>query len=172
MENNNDKVYERGWIYSIRYRSHILYVGSTIDFEDRKRQHKYRCYNLNNPKSNYKIYKIMRSFSNNFDDFEFKIEDILVNIIILDLKKPEDYYMDLLKPIGNDRKVRPEIQIHRSDDMLAYQRDFKNLPDNKEKIKQHRSKPWFCEYCHSSVTTDHKSRHLKTNKHIENFILY
>ena len=134
---NIDQVYERGWIYSIRYGSQVLYVGSTIDYDDRKRHHHDSFSYEKDKHYNYKIYQIMRSISNNFDDFEFKIEDILVNIIKLDLKRPEDYYMNELKPIGNTEKVRPQIQIHSSVDKKAYARELYKIPENKEKIKQY-----------------------------------
>ena len=37
----------------------------------------------------------------------------------------------------------------------------------KSKLK-YSKKPWFCETCEVTILRGHKSRHLKSNKHIKN----
>jgi len=167
-----DKIYEKGYIYSIRFNDQIIYVGSTVNFDGRKKDHKSRYSNPNDKEHNQKKYQIMRSLSKNFDDFEFRLEDVLANIIRLDLKEPENYYKNLLQPIGNTDNIRPEIQIHKSVDLKAYRHELRNIPENKEKIKQHQSKPWYCQFCNNHVTLGHKARHEKTINHLKNFITY
>lgn len=60
--------YSKAIIYTIRT-DDGLYVGSTCDFKDRKRQHKSSIYNENSHNYNYKLYKNIRA-----NDGEYLIE--------------------------------------------------------------------------------------------------
>ena len=48
------------------------YIGSTIDFNNRKRQHKTNCNNKNSKNYNLKVYKFIREH-NGFDSWEFEV---------------------------------------------------------------------------------------------------
>ena len=63
-----EKDYSKGIIYTIRTNDG-LYVGSTVDFKDRKRSHKCCIYNENRHEHNYKLYKNIRA-----NDGEYCIE--------------------------------------------------------------------------------------------------
>ena len=56
--------YSKSIIYTIRSRDSV-YVGSTIDFRSRKKQHKDCIYNENGKNYNIKIYKTIRE--NNYE---------------------------------------------------------------------------------------------------------
>jgi len=60
--------YSNAIIYTIKT-DDGLYVGSTIDFKDRKRVHKCNVYNENNKHYNYKVYQNIRA-----NDGEYRIE--------------------------------------------------------------------------------------------------
>ncbi len=134
-----DYVYDKGFVYSIRDQDdQVLYVGSTVNFKSRKRHHKDNFLYPSLKEYYYQTYEVMRSISSNFDDFIFKIEETCHKVTKLDLKAPENKHKKILNPIGNTQEIRPEIQIHSSDDKNAYKRELYKLPDYKEKIKQYR----------------------------------
>ena len=56
--------YSKSIIYTIRSRDNV-YVGSTIDFRSRKKDHKKCIYNQNQKAYNYKLYKTIRG--NNYE---------------------------------------------------------------------------------------------------------
>ena len=62
-------------IYFIYHDSLLLYVGSTKDFKERKRTHKYNCYSEKRTSCNCKIYQYIRDNNINFDDLEWKVEE-------------------------------------------------------------------------------------------------
>ena len=51
--------YQNGLIYTIKT-DNGLYVGSTIDFTNRKYQHKSKCFNENSKQYNLNVYKNIR----------------------------------------------------------------------------------------------------------------
>lgn len=158
-----DEIHEQGWIYSIRFKKddQIIYVGHSFNLYNRIKSHKSDCYNPDNKKYNQKNYQIMRSLSNNFDDFYFYIEEEVFNITRLDIKYFEDKHKQLLNPCGNTDNIRPEIMIHKSIDPNAYNRELRRIHHD-----------WYCQFCDSISSRDHKARHERTKKHIENFIQY
>jgi hypothetical protein len=58
--------YSKGIIYTIRSRDSV-YVGSTIDFRSRKKDHKSVIYNENSKQYNYKLYKNIRKNNGEWD---------------------------------------------------------------------------------------------------------
>lgn len=160
-----DYIYEKGYIYSIRdQENRVLYVGSTVNFNNRKYKHKTRCYNPNDKKKDYAVYQLMRSISSNFDDFIFKIEETCENITILDLKAPENKHKQLLNPIGNTHMIRPEINVHNSIDSNAYHRELMKQKDMKQKEKLNKTEKISCEICGKVITRQCIARHQRTTK--------
>jgi group I intron endonuclease len=72
------------------------YVGSTSNFEQRKRDHKKDCNNSNRKSYNLKVYKFIRD-NGGFDNFKFEIIEELSCENKQELLERERYYVELLK---------------------------------------------------------------------------
>lgn len=171
--------YDNGYIYTIYHQYNLLYVGSTVDFKVRLSAHKTNCYNVKRPHYNTPIYQYIRS-NGDWNKIEFKIIDVYYNITKQLLNKIEgDYirYFNFDKLLNRDipGRTREEYREDNQDKMKKYYLDNKDEltikhkiynQNNKDKIKANRSRPWTCVICDKTIKTDSKSKHLKSNKHI------
>lgn len=72
-----------------------FYVGSTKDIIQRKKFHKYRCYNQNDINHyNLKVYKYIRNNCDNWCEVSFNILDVYDDISKKFRKDIEQYYID------------------------------------------------------------------------------
>lgn len=187
-----DYVYEKGYVYSIRDPDgQVLYVGSTVNFQQRKWDHKKRFTDEKRYGYNCKIYRLLRSISTNFDDFIWKIEETCENVTHLDLKVPENNHKKNLNPIGNDKNIRDEIMVNETTNRKEYRKQLNMIPEihekkrcenkkwrdqNKNEIKKKMQKYYLknkntlnlrksekinCEFCNKLICRSYKSEHIK-----------
>jgi hypothetical protein len=106
-----------------------IYIGSTKDFNQRKKAHKKCCNNINNPQSNLKIYQIIRNIGG-WDKCEmipieeYECEDKIQALI------REEYWRKEYNANMNT------IKAHRSEEDKI-ELDKKRYESNKEKAKEH-----------------------------------
>jgi len=182
---SNPKIYDKGVVYFCRYNDRVIYVGSTVNFSARLRQHKYDCYNINSNNYNYSMYQYIRE-TDDWDKFEFKIEYTYHNITKKELEKHEAKYIlefgldNLLnccvpgrtpKEYHQDNKVKlNEIsrKYYKNNSERLNKINRKYYLDNEAKIKTFRKKNWYCDICDNTVQIYSKPRHLKNKTHQSN----
>lgn len=120
-----------GCIYVIDcFDTEDLYVGSTTNFDSRKRQHKSNCSNEKCKEYNFKLYQTIREYGN-WDNWAiFSIEE---EIQIDKLKEREQFYIDTLEPSLNKKKALLTKEAKKERDK---ERNKKNYEENKQQIRQ------------------------------------
>ena len=124
-----------------------IYIGSTINFRSRKRQHKECCNNEKSSHYNMKIYNFIRE-NGGWDNWNMiQIKELSCNSK-LELHAEERKTYEELKPTLNTQKPNR---------------------NQKEWDKEHKWKrliPISCE-CGCKITKSHMERHKKTKKHLK-----
>ena len=125
-------------IYKIYYNDVLLYIGSTIDFKKRKREHKSNCYNQNSSNYNLKLYKYIRDNNIVFDeDLIWNFEQ--TNIIDkTEARKLEGKYITELQPLCNNNVAgRSEKEYFKQ--WYEDNRDYKKqwIENNRDYIKEY-----------------------------------
>lgn len=150
------KVEVEGTIYKLFCKTtNDCYVGSTIDFNNRKKQHKQDYYF-----SNSKLYKFIRE-NNGFDNFEYEILEKKTYPGILTMREREREFFELLNPTLNTNCPTRTYVEH-----LQIQRQYRK--NNKDKINEKNKEKVFCKVCDCNVSRGHLSAHKKSKKHIKN----
>jgi len=159
-------------VYKI-YKDYLLYVGSTIDYKRRLRDHRSRCNNKNNKQYKTPLYKIIRE-NGGWDTF--KKEEIETNIQKDKLNEREEYYRIKLNANMNSMKCytglttkeyTKEYYENNKEKLLKNQNEYreKNKQNIKEYMKEYReknkekTKEYMKEY-----RENHKEKCLKTMK--------
>jgi len=123
-----------------------IYVGSTIDFKKRKRDHKYNCYNENGKAYNYLLYKTIRE-NGEWEDFKIeKIEELICGLETALVRENE-----LMKQLNCNLNEKRAIRT--LEEKKQYEKKYKNMKNN-------------CD-CGGSYSTKHRAKHFKTDKHLK-----
>ena len=125
-------------IYCIDSSITEFYIGSSVNFKERKYDHKRNCNNIKRREYNYKVYKFIRN-NGGFDnwDFEILLEPEVENKKELRLKYEAKYQLDL-KPELNviqEGRTPKEWREDNKEELIEYQKEYRE--NNKEKIKQY-----------------------------------
>jgi len=150
------KDYSKGLIYKIVCLDPEItdcYVGSTLNFKQRKAHHKNKCNNPNDKSYNYNVYKFIREHGG-WENFQMlQIEEYPCNTKH-ELALQERFHFENLKATLNSCvPSRPKSEFN----VAYYQK-------NRAKITEWKKQKHTCE-CGSSFTNVGKSRHLKTKTH-------
>jgi len=121
--------YSKSIIYTIRSRDSV-YVGSTIDFRSRKKQHKDCIYNENGKNYNIKIYKTIRGNNHEWDMQPYSQYPCNSK---LELTIEEEKVRQLLKADMNSYSCNSELT--KKEYLKQYREEHKD--ENKEYIKQY-----------------------------------
>jgi len=158
-----------------------VYVGHTTEFTKRKNSHKNRCYNANDKKYNLKIYKIIRE-NEGWDSWSMiEIEKYPCNDKNEACSRERYWYeqlnsnMNTLKPMITKQELKILNKQYKQTDKykaVAKISGKKYREENKEYYQEKNQKmantivtcPCGCTYKGSN----HKARHEKTKRHIEN----
>ena len=151
------------------------YIGSTCDFKERKRQHKYSCNNENSKNYNLKVYIFMRE-NGGWDNFEMieikKYECCSKAELHLEERTQMELYGGKLNTIIPSRTTKE----WREDNKEYYKEWCENnrekikeqckeyRQNNREKIKERQNQKFKCD-CGGKYQYSTKVRHNKTNKH-------
>ena len=185
MTENDINIYNNGKIYTIRCRTdnNLIYVGSTTQpLHKRWYTHKSRLIDSNF--DNYILYKKMKEigkeefyielyenyYSNSKEELNRREGEIIRQIGTLNKlvagRTPQEYYQDHKDEKRLYEKKYLSIPENR-DKRNEYQKQYKkdNYEKNKEHNKEKRSQPFLCE-CGCTIQVQEKTRHRKTQKHI------
>jgi len=131
-----------------------IYIGSTVNFRNRKWSHKSSCNNINHRSYNFKVYQFIREHGGWENWTMILIETVNCNTK-LELHKIERKYIEELKPLLN--KDIP------SRDTKESNKEYRE--NNKEKLSEKRKEKITCE-CGCIVAKSSLTRHKKNKKHI------
>ena len=137
-----------------------IYVGSTKNFNKRKKSHKYA---LNNQKlSHMKEYRIINE-NKGWDNWTMIILETRLCESKAEAVEIERRYYDELNANAMN-SIRPMCTI---EELKEYQAEYKKLhrTANKEKIAARQSEKIHCEACNCYNSRCHISRHNKSPKH-------
>ena len=174
--------YSKSIIYTIRSRDNV-YVGSTIDFRSRKKEHKGCIYNENGKKKKYnrKIYKTIRGNNHEWDMQPYSQYPCNSKI---QLRIEEERVRQLLKADLNmcacssgcsrNEYVKQYTEQHK-DNRKQYYEENKNeiseqkkqyYEEHKDEINEKRRQKVTCE-CGCIVTRYALAQHRRSKKHID-----
>ena len=116
-----------------------VYVGSTINFKDRKKTHKSRCKNEKDPSHNYKVYKIIREHGG-WDNWKMVcIEECDETITTeREAEEREEEWIKKLNAELNSQRAFKTNKDKSNDDKTYYQK-------NKEEIKAKRKEEYWAD---------------------------
>lgn len=130
-------------IYTIAFKSKIIYVGSTTNFFQRKIEHKSNCFN--SKRRNYKIrlYRGLRKLGINKKNFFDKLtfEEIACCKTKEDSKYTENYFIDLFKCFLNHCRNHISIESYskiwkQNEKYKARQAKYRKTDKAKEIMRQ------------------------------------
>ena len=148
-----------GVIYKI-VTGNEVYVGSTTDFKNRKRQHRCCIYNENSKHYNNKLYKTIRA---NDGEWELTIYDDNLSISKKELRIREEELRVLLGATLNEMRAytSKETKDKEKVNWIANWRI-----NNKEQYLQKNRETIICE-CGVEITKRNLGRHRTSAKHIK-----
>jgi hypothetical protein len=154
----------------------FVYNGHTTDFTKRKNSHKSSCNNINNKCYNFKVYQTIRE-NGGWENWEM-IEIEKYNCKDSNEARTRERYwyeqlqsnLNIQVPNRNKKEYDEKYRQENKDKIKEYKQENKDKfkeyrQENKDKIKEYKSQPFTCE-CGSIFRIDVKSRHLKSQKHI------
>ena len=161
-----------------------LYIGHTTDFTNRKRSHKSHCLNPNDPKYNLKVYKTIRDYEGWGNWSMIVIEKYPCNDDLEARARERHWYevlnasMNSLCPLISMEEKKTKYN-NRSKNYYDQNKDKLNenkkvyRENNKDKIKDYyvQKKDKLNEKhkcgCGGCFTTQNKSIHCKTKRHLK-----
>ena len=174
--------YSKAVIYSISCKDKNvleIYIGSTYDEKQRKKDHKSNCNNENCEEYNYKVYIFIRE-NGDWDNWTFDVIENFPCENKIELRIREQYHYDLLNPDLNTYRPYVSEEEHKEEHIIRSAKRYKDnieeikiyrakyYKDNREEIlkrnKQKNKQKHNCE-CGCKYTLQHKARHLDTNRH-------
>ena len=181
--------YTQGLIYKINVGDDI-YVGSTCNFDDRKKNHKKKVYNEKSKQYNRKLYQTIRE---NNGQFNMELLHHFPCNNKTELHQEEQRVLNELNPElniyrayqsveerraynkrfreNNREKIKQQSKIYREANKEKIKQQSKiYIENNKEKLKEQqrktKTKRVKCPYCSKEMNngclTDHKKKHCKS----------
>ena len=157
--------YQNGKIYKlVNTEGTLIYIGSTCQSLSKRKE---------NHHSDYKRWKngkccFVTSFKI-FDDDEDGCKIVLLEAFPCDskieLEKRERFYIESINCINKVRPTRSHKEYYEDNKDKIKQQIKQYQIDNNDKIQQYKNEKHKCVCC-ANYTTKHKSRHIKTIKHI------
>ena len=135
--------YQKSFIYKICCNDldiQDIYIGSTTNFKQRKRQHKNCCTKIDNKNYNLNVYKFIRD-NGGWDNWDMiLLKNVSVNSR-LELNKIERECYEEYKPTLNKQKPTRTKKEYRNEEMLNYDKSY--YQKNKEKLKKRRLERYY-----------------------------
>jgi len=143
-----------------------VYIGSTTNFTNRKRQHKCSCNTETTP-----LYKFIRE-NGGWDNFDMILVDYVPCETKLELHKIEREYIEKIQPALNHNSAYTgltqeeyfkEYYEDNKETLKNYQKEYRKY--NKEEInKKRREEKITCDICNTFITKQNLLKHKKTKK--------
>ena len=171
--------YKNGMIYKLICNDISItenYIGSCCDYNKRKGNHEYDCYNINRPHYNQYKYRFIRE-NGGIDNWSMIIIKQFPCNSKRELECEETVQMDLLggelntyRPFTTEeerkqytKEYNKEYNENNKDKFKEYKKEF--YEKHKEEINEQRKQKFECE-CGGKYTIQNKARHFKSKTHI------
>lgn len=142
-----------------------IYIGSTMNINQRRRAHKNRCNDINDKCHNIHVYQYIRQ-NGGWENWESIIVETFEYNEKYELKNRERFHLEQLQAKLNKQiPNRTDVEYRSANIEQIAHRDKQYRDANKEHIKQHKGLKHMCE-CGVEYTHCHKSRHEKSKKHL------
>jgi hypothetical protein len=136
-----------------------IYVGSTCNFNNRKRQHKENT-NLDNKKNNLKVYKTIRE-NGGWENWKMIQIGTREQITKRQAEQIEEEYILQLKAELNDKRAYRSEQVKKEQKAIS---DKKYRESEKGKASVEKRKDYFTQYNNSEETKERKHEWYLANK--------
>jgi group I intron endonuclease len=163
--------YGNGFIYKLCCRDTSIkdeYVGSSVDFTERKRCHKNDCNNPNSKKYNIYVYKFIRD-NGGFENWSMIQIEKYPCENRRELETRERYWIETLEsklnsniPTRTAKEYHKQYYEEKKDEVLEYNKQ--RYEEKKDEILEKNKEKITCE-CGCIVRKADISRHRKTQKH-------
>ena len=139
----------------------FIYVGSTSDYDVRKRNHKN---NINNENYNFKIYNTIRENGGweNWKMIQIHQEE---NINKTQAKAIEEEYRLNLNANLNERRAFRSLEVKKELAAIC-NKNYQQSENGKQKVRERQSKLYVCG-CGKELTFGKKARHEKSLFHLK-----
>jgi DNA-directed RNA polymerase subunit RPC12/RpoP len=137
-----------------------IYIGSTNDIRVRERQHKSNCHNERNHHYNLRVYQCIRANGGWANWIVTILEEFQCHTKMEKTQK-ERPFIEQFKPTLN-KDMPANHQTNDQWDKAIYHNAYQ-----KERMKKY----IHCPYCNHVINFAHKSRHYKSNRHINNIAI-
>tara|TARA_R110002153_G_scaffold140460_1_gene291430 strand:- start:128 stop:679 length:552 start_codon:yes stop_codon:yes gene_type:complete len=160
--------YNNGLIYKITVTDDYIYVGSSCDFDERKRDHKSHIYNENSVKYNRKLYKTIRENNGQFNiETDMEILHYFPCNNKTELEEEEQRVMNELNPKLNMIKAhRTAEEIKETIRVNIKKWREKNIEEVRKSNRIRQRKRVNCPFCNKEMRydslTNHKKNHCKS----------
>lgn len=152
------------------------YVGSTMDFKRRKRQHKYALLYPDNKSHNGPLYKFIRDKGFCWKDVRFNILKEFEDCTNKELRECEKTHIstdfesliNVVNPSRTKRERKAKFHKEHPERALAYTK--KSNEKNKEKIAAYKAEKILCD-CGKIISRGSKAKHERSKFHL-NYITY
>ena len=141
------------------------YIGHTINFVERQKQHKRNCINPKSDEHNRKLYKFIRD-NNGWDNWEMELLAFHKCENLLEAKKYEQQYFEEYKATLNS--IEP-LKTHHN--VINAKNNIETELAKDDCCKANNTKKYNCNIC--NIHTDNKkdmNKHLLTQKHLLNVV--
>jgi hypothetical protein len=136
-----------------------IYVGSTCNFNNRKRQHKENT-NLDNKKNNLKVYKTIRE-NGGWENWKMIQIGTREQITKRQAEQIEEEYILQLKAELNNKRAYLSEQVKKEQNAIS---NKKYRESEKGKATQEKRKDYFTQYNNSEETKERKHEWYLANK--------
>ena len=137
------------FIYQITCNNEV-YIGSTNNFKNRLRQHKYCCTKINNCHYELPLYKYIRN-NGGFESIKIEILKIINTKNLEEQKKEEQIFIE---------KIKPTLNTHRSYQDIKDKKIYDNVRYENEKV--------LCPCCNKKLGKYNFKKHKLTKKYLHN----
>ena len=171
--------YSKSCIYKLVHKQDFnnenIYIGSTTNFIQRKKNHKKACNNENHQSYNFKLYQYIRQNGGWNDWTMIQIQPYSCNSK-KELETEERRFIETLKTkLNNNIPTRTNAEWRNDNRDEIKEKDKKKYNDNKIKISENAKKYYednkdkifekvICDKCGCEVTKSHLARHKKSQK--------
>ena len=163
--------YSKGLIYKFVCKDDNItenYIGSTVNFKKRKREHKSSCNNIISKEYNRKLYKFMRE-TGGFDNWLMVLIKYFPCNSLNELETEEDTYIISGGTLNDRRANRSKKQYSIDNKKRLNARQKQYYQDHKEECNAKQKVKITCE-CGAIINKYTKPRHIKSAKHTKNML--
>ena len=161
---NYERDYSNSFIYKLScndLKVTEIYVGSTTNFKNRKKQHKTNCNSEKREQYNYRVYQFIRS-NGGWDNWDMVLVESYEAQNKLSLHARERYWLETLKATLNCQipsRTHAEYYRDNKEEIIGKQKEYQK--SNRDKIAEH-SKEYYVN--NRELISERQKEYYESNK--------